>query len=389
MVLQVFRNIHPIGQGAFYTETLHRPNSNDDKHIVYDCGVLPYSRRLEEEIGNSLPNDSTIDILFLSHFHADHVNGVQLLAKKYRIRHVVLPQIDDYEWFYILENYLTTNDVNVALISNIRAAVGDANLVQVAPIGENGEGTVSNENTAIDGLANRVINGLSPIVVDNKDFVLWHFIVVNPLLKGNIEALKAEIQNVNYNGRKLSIEDMHNPNILPVVRKDLQAVYSKVFKGGNEYSMCMLSELADRYQYESFSTFNRIKCHNDFCCRYGYCLEDCNNYRIDGGLYCGDADFLHCDTLHCLKKRLDGRERNVGLLQLPHHGSKENFNIDLLNWLRSLRVSFACFGNPNRYNHPSSDVMGIAGSYSYVMGVNQYKSNILTERIDVRKKIHH
>lgn len=386
MVLQVFRNIHPIGQGAFYTETLHRPNSNDDKHIVYDCGVLPYSRRLEEEIGNFLPKDSTIDILFLSHFHADHVNGVQKLAKKYRIRHVVLPQIDDYEWFYILENYLTTDDVNVALISNIRAAVGDANLVQVAPIGENGEGTVSNENTAIDGLANRVINGLSPIVVDNKDFVLWHFIVVNPLLKGNIETLKAEIQNVNYNGRKLSIEDMHNPNILPVVRKDLQAVYSKVFKGGNEYSMCMLSELADRYQYESFSTFNRIKCHNDFCCRYGYCLEDCNNYRIDGGLYCGDADFLHCDTLHCLKKRLDGRERNVGLLQLPHHGSKENFNIDLLNWLRSLRVSFACFGNPNRYNHPSSDVMGIAGSYSSVMGVNQYKSNILTERIDVYKR---
>ena len=386
MVLQVFRNIHPIGQGAFYTETLHRPNSNDDKHIVYDCGVLPYSRRLEEEIGNFLPKDSTIDILFLSHFHADHVNGVQKLAKKYRIRHVVLPQIDDYEWFYILENYLTTDDVNVALISNIRAAVGDANLVQVAPIGENGEGTVSNENTAIDGLANRVINGLSPIVIDNKDFVLWHFIVVNPLLKGNIETLKAEIQNVNYNGRKLSIEDMHNPNILPVVRKDLQAVYSKVFKGGNEYSMCMLSEMADRYQYESFSTFNRIKCHNDFCCRYGYCLEDCNNYRIDGGLYCGDADFLHCDTLHCLKKRLDGRERNVGLLQLPHHGSKENFNIDLLNWLRSLRVSFACFGSPNRYNHPSSDVMGIAGSYCSVVGVNQYKSNILTERIDVYKR---
>ena len=75
--------------------------------------------------------------------------------------------------------------------------------------------------------------------------------------------------------------------------------------------------------------------------------------------------------------------------KLPHHGSKENFNVDLLNWLSCLRVSFACFGSPNRYNHPSSDVMGIAGSYSYVMGVNQYKSNILTERIDVRKKIHH
>ena len=107
---------------------------------------------------------------------------------------------------------------------------------------------------------------------------------------------------------------------------------------------------------------------------------------IDGCLYCGDADFFHCDTLDCLKKRLSGRENNVGMLQLPHHGSKENFNIELLNWLGNLMVSFACYGNPNRYNHPSSDVMGTAGTYSHVIGVNQFKSNVLTERIDVGRK---
>ena len=77
---------------------------------------------------------------------------------------------------------------------------------------------------------------------------------------------------------------------------------------------------------------------------------------------------------------------NVGMLQIPHHGSKENFNIELLNWLKNLRVSFACYGRQNLYNHPSSDVMGIAGSYSYAIGVNQFKSNVLTERIDVLRR---
>lgn len=115
------------------------------------------------------------------------------------------------------------------------------------------------------------------------------------------------------------------------------------------------------------------------CRLYGY--DD-----IDGGLYCGDADFLHCDTLDCLKKRLGGRENNVGMLQLPHHGSKENFNIELLNWLGNVTVTFACYGSPNRYNHPSSDVMGLAGTYGSAIGVNQYKSNVLTERIDVMKR---
>lgn len=378
MELQVVRSIHPVGQGAFYTETLHRPGMNDDKHIVYDCGVLPYCNRLEEEIMNFLPKDSIIDIMLISHFHADHVNGLKLLAKRYRIKNLVLPQIDGYEWFYVIENYLTTGNADVNIVSNVMASIGDAKVIQVAPREENSDRIVSEESASIDGIGG-FFNGLSPIVIDRQNFALWHYIVVNPLLKGDLDALKTAIVNIDYDGRKITIDDLYNPKILDDIRKDLQAVYKSVFKGGNEYSMCMLSELANREGYKSHSWFNKrnplyIEC---WCDRY----DDC-----DGGLYCGDADFLHCDTLECLKKRLSGRNGNVGLLQLPHHGSKENFNIELLNWLGNIRVSYACFGSPNRYSHPSSDVMGTAGTYSHVVGVNQYKSNVLTERIDVSMK---
>ena len=377
--LQVVRTIHPVGQGAFYSETLHRPGLNDDKHIVYDCGVLPMSSRLEEEINNFLPKGSTIDIMFISHFHADHVNGLKLLAERYKIKNLVLPQIDNYEWFYFLENYLTAGIADENIIEDVKNSVGDAKIIQVAPREENGDRNVSEEFTSIDGLGGRIINGLSPLVIDRQNFALWHFIVVNPLLKGDLDALRTAIENIDYDGRKITIEDLYQPKILDAIRKDLQSIYEKVFKGGNEYSMCMLSELANRKEYRSYSWYNR---RNRLCmgCRlYGY--DD-----IDGGLYCGDADFLHCDTLDCLKKRLGGRENNVGMLQLPHHGSKENFNIELLNWLGDAIVTFACYGSPNRYKHPSSDVMGLAGTYSYVAGVNQFKSNVLTERIDVRRR---
>ena len=349
----------------------------DDKHVVYDCGVLPFSNRLVEEVGNFLPKNSTIDILFISHFHADHVNGLKLLSKSYKIKHVVLPQIDDYEWFYIIENYLTAGNVDVGIITDVRSSFGEATIIQVAPRVENGEEVVSEESIDLGGREGIIINGLSPLVI-NQDFALWHFVVVNPLLKGDLEALKTAIQDIDYNGRKVSIDDLHNPGVLDDIRADLQAVYSKVFKGGNEYSMCMLSELANRKEYKSYSRFNM---RNRVCMECYRSGRDC-----DGGLYCGDADFLHCDTLECLKRRLRGREENVGLLQIPHHGSKKNFNIDLLNWLGRIRVSFACFGSPNCYNHPSSDVMGMAGTYSYTAGVNQFKSNVLTERIDVEKR---
>ena len=49
MELQVVRSIHPVGQGAFYTETLHRPGMNDDKHIVYDCGGNQYKTNVLTE----------------------------------------------------------------------------------------------------------------------------------------------------------------------------------------------------------------------------------------------------------------------------------------------------------------------------------------------------
>lgn len=298
----------------------------------------------------------------------------------------MLPQIDDYEWFYILENYLTTGNADMNIISEVRASIGEATIIQVAPIGDNNDGVVAEESIPLDSFNGSLINGLSPLVIDKKDYALWHFIVINPLQKRDLETLKTTIQNIDYDGRKVTIDDLRNPEILIAIRTDLQTVYSKVFKGGNEYSMCMLSELADRKVYNSYSRYNKRYCRCMDCRRY-VCYEQCRNdlYDIDGGMYSGDADFLHCDTLNCLQKRLQGREGYVGMLQLPHHGSKENFNIELLDWLRNVKVAFACYGSPNRYNHPSSDVMGLVGTYSCAIGVNQYKSNVLTERIDVWK----
>lgn len=390
MELQVVRTIHPVGQGAFYGEILHRPGINDDKRIVYDCGVMPLSIRLKEEIGNFLPKDSTIDVLFISHFHADHVNGIKLLAEKYKIKHLVLPQIDRYDWFYIVENYLTTGTADVNVVSDVQASVGDARVIEVAPVEENQNGAVSDEpmvldDSKLDGSKSTIINGLSPIVIGKQDFVRWHYIVVNPLKKADLDALRSALENIDYDGRKLTIDDLHKPEVLTAIRKELQDAYSRVFKGGNEYSMCMLSELADRKDYYSYSRYNKRFLHCMDFDRYRPRSEEYRSYGVDGGLYCGDADFLHCDTLECLKQRLDGRERFVGLLQLPHHGSKENFNVDLLNWFYNLQVSFACYGSPNRYNHPSSDVMGTTGTYCYVTGVNQFKTNVLTERIEVYK----
>ena len=52
---------------------------------------------MEKIIEDAFAENSVIDVLFISHFHADHVNGIELLAKRCEVKLVVLPLIADEE----------------------------------------------------------------------------------------------------------------------------------------------------------------------------------------------------------------------------------------------------------------------------------------------------
>ena len=87
-IMPTMRNFVNVGQALFAIEV------HNGKTIVYDCGgesslivasVLPYI----------LKTNSTIDILFISHYDYDHINGVQYLLRHCNVRHIVLPMVDE------------------------------------------------------------------------------------------------------------------------------------------------------------------------------------------------------------------------------------------------------------------------------------------------------
>ena len=90
--MEVTRIIHPVGQGGFYTETLS--NGNQEATFVYDCGGFDKEKKkmtdyldsfLHSENAIKNPGDSgkkKIEAVFISHFHADHINGLQYLLDK-------------------------------------------------------------------------------------------------------------------------------------------------------------------------------------------------------------------------------------------------------------------------------------------------------------------
>jgi ribonuclease BN (tRNA processing enzyme) len=69
---------------------------------IYDCGAIgSYAKSREIRHCRNEMRDGVLDLLFLSHMHADHVNGIpKLLERRGRgptVHTIVMPLVDDIE----------------------------------------------------------------------------------------------------------------------------------------------------------------------------------------------------------------------------------------------------------------------------------------------------
>lgn len=78
--MEVFRTIHPVGHGGFFTEELCE--GNNCFNVVYDCGTRNGLQLLEREINKAFNRKKSVDLLFISHFDRDHVSGLKELVRR-------------------------------------------------------------------------------------------------------------------------------------------------------------------------------------------------------------------------------------------------------------------------------------------------------------------
>ena len=89
---------HPVGHGLFYTGIIKNLESRNQFTFIYDCGGKNTgidSRILKADL------PEVIDLLIVSHFHADHINGILELKKKCKIKTAILPYLDETKKIYI------------------------------------------------------------------------------------------------------------------------------------------------------------------------------------------------------------------------------------------------------------------------------------------------
>ena len=366
--MNLIRTFYPVGQGAFYTER-HFFNG-EEFTVVYDCGSTTLKKKkFEKKIKSTFTKDHTIDILFISHFHADHINGVEILKEHCDIKRVVIPLLDpDAKSLVKAVNMIDNNYLETELIDNPGdffagipvITIGNANIdMEGAGIDLEGDRlTISEINTSTSVSSGTVF---SP-----RKGVEWLFIPFNykqDERKGEfVDALEKY---------KLKLTDIDTIKKIKKHENLIRKAYNDVTGDLNGNSMALFSgKQADNKDdiNTCFHHHHQIGC----CCNYMRCCRS-------GCLYMGDIDLTQRGIVNDLSGKLKRVFSSIGTLQIPHHGSIHNFEKSILR--DTIRCAIFSYGTTNTYGHPSDKVISevIATGNIYPRLVTEEQHSMVTQ----------
>jgi len=299
-MLTIKRTFHAVGQGGLYSERI--TTNNKTITVVYDCGVQPSNKRIEREI-KSL-RGSEIDYLVLSHFHNDHINGVEELRKHTNIKSVVIPKLDPIEVCF----YLLKGNTIKRLVLDPRSYFGsEINVIEV----DNSDSVRDNDQ----GLISHITDLLIFSDQDNLEWVLRFY----------VDKTRLDISNLSQSDKNI-IDSITTIKDFESKEDVLKKIYNSISKNKPNYtSMSMLST------YRSWNISNWQPPIVSLLNGDIELKEDKQMQRY----------IAHYRSYLC---------RNIDF-QIPHHGSKNNLMRPLTEWVID-RAIVNC-GRTNSHNHPS------------------------------------
>lgn len=381
--MRVIRTFHTIGQGAFYTEEFQEK----DQRIfltVYDCGSLTLQpmnyatnrsklgRKITSDLGNVINGRAKVDLLFISHFDMDHINGCKMLDPKL----VIIPYLTPLQLAYFKASNGT---FDIRFYNNISNIFSNAKIIKVLPAGIdnipedrdeerlpplsdltfNEEDWPSGNWMSKVGAPSRYMNSGGVIKFPNG----WEYVMYNPNMLHYITNFVNALDK-SHTIDRAKIDKKDNGNYVIANLDELKKIY-KSTGPQNNHSLQVYSGGDNRYyHYYSYPVVEgRLSevvlnlYHQGYPIFY---IEDLINERhwLSGCLYSGDIkveDFWLNDYTNILGRN---RVTNVGWVQIPHHGSKENDGAKLLN-VSDPHIVHAIIsaGSHNRYGHPSSQII--------------------------------
>lgn len=373
------RHFHAVGQGAFYSESF------ESYSAVYDCGSSVPARTIERDIRRALSAISPVEILFLSHLHTDHVNLVEILLQVRRPKHVVLPLLSKAERIELtIRNAITSklNRFTEQAIWNPTEAFGEAAVTLVRPA--TGDYPPAEDSPIFElGALPAAISSGAKIRYDKR--TKWVFVPFNFQSDRRSSILDSLLSQAD-----IQINNADEFNAIwndPSRRKKLMMIYKKLPGNQNTNSMTLYSGPEGINHYWDDHYFRHFWDHFwmdwPFYCGWDqtslrHSLSSLPrrirsvlrlfwpapiNYRYRGGfplahlahfrpgcLYLGDYEAKGRQMYMQLARSYKWYWPYIGFVQIPHHGSWYNYNVEINR--HSPLVSVISAGRFNKYGHP-------------------------------------
>ena len=359
------RTIWPVGHGAFYTEQFTSGRGNTIT-VAYDCGSE--RQGLISHCIDAIPKP--IDVLFISHLHSDHIKGLHYLLHLKKVKKVILPNLlPEKVLEAIVYNFISAASDPELQIENMQLqelllslyrGEYDETITQVGEEGSKEANIVFDEENGVRLTIPQRLKGSVEIVLCTPQKPIWRYKPVYYLPGDACQKLKDEVnnllggnlikgKNIDWNELLAYLGGLNKTKSGNIDCADLINIYNKCFpkhedeQAHNNYSMPVYSgpigstELL--HVHPAIWYKHRLM--------YPY-FDECYHLYFDilinhssHCLYTGDFEAKDPDKLNKLKQELGNLWPKVGLLQVPHHYSKNNYDVDLYDH------RMLCFGNVN------------------------------------------
>ena len=369
--MRMIRSFIPVGQGTFYCEQFLDKQTKEIINIVYDCGSQSKTL-IKKQIENTFKRGETIHAVFISHFHYDHISGLEHLLEYCDVKIIFLPMVtDENKVVLYLNNILNgskNSDFTNSFINNPKEALlyksESTEIYEIQPYNpDNQFEQFSKKGFGYEDREDSIHSGsdVSSIIARysyNKMLSDWAFIPFNYEEGKNMIYLKQAL-NAYANLKGFKYKELPN-NITKESIKDIKRIYLNVLKGTKHFntnSMTLYSGDILGKSYQKYVGQKYMRCYCKGC-------YNCGDLKMSGCLYTGDYDMSDDNKFFTLIKSYENRlnkgllnksiEDFVGCIQIPHHGSKNNYNANISVYNTYYVISA---GARNMYGHPHSFVI--------------------------------
>jgi glyoxylase-like metal-dependent hydrolase (beta-lactamase superfamily II) len=374
-----------IGQGGFHATRIFDDYSGDYFTFVYDCGSLNATDVREREIDEFYRggrhgwdccwrrwagHPDRIDLVVLSHIDADHVNGLARLLEGRADRTNTLILLPYLEWWDRLAQFDShadggdaavdmvadpaeylrrTQGVTVLTVSNEQPELPEEpEYVRLADGAEGAAGAVYVLPGPADGT---IANGATLKHWRDAPWVFKVFVpsVVDRARDEFVDELVRLLPGWDERLRK-GLDPEQIRELLMLHAKEVRAATKKVSGAGGPNATSLIV-------YSGPDPDSKHVRGGDVCC-FGPCRFGCEcegELTGLGWLHTGDAPLGERSLYEQLRSALARYLPYVGIVTLPHHGSRHGFSWRLIDDCAP-RTAVACSGPRKGWKHPEPEL---------------------------------